>query len=181
MAVNYNANGEIIDQQPIDYAAAGVVPPQPAPAPQAPPSIADFASVFGGMPARPLAPSVPIKTGRFILQSCEPWFKLLKDEATGKWHRDDQMTFDETGTRVRCELRFVYTDENGIGTAADSPLVYDRLFFTADDVRKLGAIVGAPVEVVNPRIEFHAKAKKTKSGYAFIESVLEFECDDVAL
>ena len=149
-------------------------------------NIKDFQAAFGtkSVGTETRYPFVELSGWRFRLLSVKPYFGWhdsgeKKPDGSTKWAQDEEMTFDDSGERVRSVMQLQLIDADGRSTSASAPFEDNKRYFTLEEVQRLTALIGQEVKLNRPRIELRDQATKTKSGFNRIETKLVFVFDSV--
>lgn len=142
-----------------------------------------FDELFAGGNAPRIYPSVDLDRCTFTLVGIEPYRDWVdsgqvKEDGTPKRVQSDQLTYDESGERVRVVLSFVLTDEHGMSTSAAAPLVERTHYLDADTVSALMKRRGSTVTLTRPRIELREQGQRD-SRWGRIETRMVFAFDDI--
>lgn len=142
-----------------------------------------FDELFAGGNAPRIYPSVDMDACTFTLVGIEPYHEWVdtgqvKEDGTPKRTQSHELTYDETGERVRVVLSFVLTDEHGMSTSAASPLVDRTHYLDVDTVSALMERRGQSVTLTRPRIELREQGQRD-SRWGRIETRMVFAFDGI--
>lgn len=146
-------------------------------------SINDFSALFQGQRQAVTLPSVPLDGFRFRLlgfDAYHAWEETVDADGTHKRAPSDKLVFDDTGEKVRCEVRLQLYDATGLSTSSSAPFKDTEHYFTADEVRRMQAHVGDFVTLEGARFELRDKGVTTKKGFTKVETKPFFAFDRVA-
>ena len=147
-----------------------------------------FDELFTDGNAPRIYPTVDLDRCTFTLVGIEPYRDWVdsgqvKEDGTPKRVQSDQLTYDESGERVRVVLSFVLTDARNISTSASVPLVDRTHFLDAAKVKALQGARGQLVKLTRPRIEFREQAQQydpdKPKRWQKVETKMTFAFDDL--